>query len=181
MSPSYLHHKYGLYPDSFIISSSRSPTIKMICGGANFVPTAGVRFCLSIFFPNVNMLFLNTSSAKSIMVSIEIYFSFRLSSRFLNADPHQALCSDIVLQNPQYIKQCHQVTFVEKEAFLGIRQCPQYKILLLELVVVKDGPEIRKYFHCNNQYQIILVYMGHYEAFYEFQVAHKTFRIFHLL
>ena len=100
MSPSYLHHKYGSYPDSFIISSSRSPKNKMIHGGANFVPTAGVRFCLSIFFPNGNMLFFNTSSAKSIMVSIEIYSSFRLSSRFLNADPHQAVCSDIVLQNP---------------------------------------------------------------------------------
>ena len=39
----------------------------MLYGGANFIPIAVPRFCLSVFFPNVNMLFFNTTSAKSIM------------------------------------------------------------------------------------------------------------------
>ena len=58
----------------------------MLHGGAEFVPIAVPRFCLSVFFPNVNMLFFNTTSAKSIMVSVETYFSFRVSSHFLKAD-----------------------------------------------------------------------------------------------
>ena len=58
----------------------------MLYGGANFVPIAVPRFCLCVFFPNVNMLFFNTTSAKSIMVSVETYFSFRVSSLFLNVD-----------------------------------------------------------------------------------------------
>ena len=70
MSSMYLHGKYGLYSDSFIISPSSSSINKM----------------LSIFFPNVNMLIFNTTFAKSIMVSVETYFSFQLSSRFSNAD-----------------------------------------------------------------------------------------------
>ena len=86
MSSMYLHHKYSLYSDSFIISSSSSAINKMLYGGANFVPIAVPRFCLSVFFPNVNMLFFNTTSAKSITVSVETYFYFRVSSLFLNAD-----------------------------------------------------------------------------------------------
>ena len=35
---------------------------------------------------SLNMLVFNTTSPKSIMVSVETYFSFHLSSRFLNAD-----------------------------------------------------------------------------------------------
>ena len=35
---------------------------------------------------SLNMLVFNPTSAKSIMVSLETYFSFQLSSRFLNAD-----------------------------------------------------------------------------------------------
>ena len=58
----------------------------MLYGGAKFVPIAVPRFYLSVFFPNVNTLFFNTTSAKSIMVSVETYFSFRVSSLFLNAD-----------------------------------------------------------------------------------------------
>ena len=85
MSSLYLHQKYGLYSDSFIIYSSSSAINKMLYRGANLVPIAVPRFCLSIFFPNVNMLIFNTTSAKSIMVSVETYFSFQLSSRFLNA------------------------------------------------------------------------------------------------
>ena len=82
----YLHHKYGLYSDSFIISSSSSAINKMLYGGASLVPIAVPRFCLSVFFPNVDMLFFNTTSAKSILVSVETYFSFQLSIRFLNTD-----------------------------------------------------------------------------------------------
>ena len=86
MSSMYLLHKYGLHSDSFIITSSSSAINKMVYGGANFVPIAVPRFCLSVFFPNVNMLFFNTTSSQSIMVSVETYFSFRISSLFLNAD-----------------------------------------------------------------------------------------------
>ena len=86
MSPMYFHHKYGLYSDSFIISTSSFAINKMLYGGANFVSIAVPGFCLSIFFPNVNMLFFNTTSAQSIMVSVWIYFSLRVSSLFLNVD-----------------------------------------------------------------------------------------------
>ena len=82
----YLHHKYGLNSNSFIIYSSSSAINKMLYGGANLVPIAVPSFGLSVFFSNVNMLFFYTTSAKSIMVSVETYFSFWLSSRFLNAD-----------------------------------------------------------------------------------------------
>ena len=64
---------------------SSSAVSKMLYGGASLLPIAVPRFCLSVVFPNVNMLFFNTTSAKSIMVSIETYFSFELSSYFLNA------------------------------------------------------------------------------------------------
>ena len=82
----YLHRKYGLYSDSFIISSSSSDINKMLYRVASLVPIAVPRFCLSIIFSNVNMLIFNTASAKSIMVSVEAYFSFQLSSHFLNGD-----------------------------------------------------------------------------------------------
>ena len=50
-----------------IMAMTMTKTIinKMLYGGANFVPIAVPRFCLSVFFPNVNMLFFNTTSAKS--------------------------------------------------------------------------------------------------------------------
>ena len=86
MSSMYRHHKYGLYSDSFIISSSSFAMNKMLCRVANFVPIAVPCFYLSVFFPNANMLLFSITSAKSIMISIEIYFSFRVSSRFLNTD-----------------------------------------------------------------------------------------------
>ena len=72
----YLPHKHGLYSNSSIISSSSSTINKMLYGGASFVPIAVPRFCFSVFFPNVNMLLFNTTSAKSIMVSVDPYFSF---------------------------------------------------------------------------------------------------------
>ena len=86
MSSMYLYRKYGSNSDSFIISSSSSVINKMLYRGASLVPIAVPRFCLSIFFPNVNMLIFNTTSAKSIMVSVETYFSFQLSSRFFKAE-----------------------------------------------------------------------------------------------
>ena len=86
MSSMYLHRKYGLYSDSFIISYSSSAINKTLYVGANLVPMAVSRFCLNIFFSNVNMLIFNTTSAKSIMVSVETYFSFQLSSHFFNAE-----------------------------------------------------------------------------------------------
>ena len=86
MSSINLHHIYGLYSDSFIISSSSSTINKMLCAGANYVPIAVPHFCLSVFYQNLNILFLITTSAKSIIVSVETYFSFQVSSLFLNAD-----------------------------------------------------------------------------------------------
>ena len=78
--------RHGLYSDYFIISSFSSAIKKMPYGGANFVPIAVPCFYLSVFFPNENMLFFYTTSAKSVMVSIETYFLFRISSCFLNAE-----------------------------------------------------------------------------------------------
>ena len=46
-------HLYGLYLDSFIISSSSSATNKILYEGADLVPTAVLRFCLSVFYTNV--------------------------------------------------------------------------------------------------------------------------------
>ena len=80
VSSMYLHHKYGLYSDHFIFSYSSSAINKTLYGGTNFVPIAVPRFCLNVSFQNVNMLFFNTTSVKSIMVSDEV------SSLFLNAD-----------------------------------------------------------------------------------------------
>ena len=84
------------------------------------------------------MLFFNTTfAAKSIMVPVNTFFSFRVSSRFLNAgnsfscvifgynliqaDPPHALYLDIILQYLLYIKYCRQITLEENEVFLGIR------------------------------------------------------------
>ena len=75
-----------VYSDSLIIFPSSYAINKMLHEGANLIPIAGHRFCLSVFYPNVNNLFFNTTSAKSIMVSAETYFSSWISSRFLNAD-----------------------------------------------------------------------------------------------
>ena len=101
MSSMHLHHKYGLYSGSFIISSSTSDINKMLYGGPNLVPIAVTRFCLSVFFPNVNMIFFNTTSAKSIMVSVETDFLFWDSVVFLmQTDPPLAVCLDVILQHP---------------------------------------------------------------------------------
>ena len=35
----------------------------------------------------------------------------------MQTDPRQAVCLDIILQHPMYIKLCHQVTLVENGAF----------------------------------------------------------------
>ena len=58
----------------------------MLYGGEKFVPAAFPCFCLSVFSQNINMLFFNTTSVKSIMVSVDKYFSFRVQAVFLNAD-----------------------------------------------------------------------------------------------
>ena len=87
MSSMCLRHKYGLYLDSFIISSSSS-------GGASLVPLAVPRFCLSFFFPNVNMLFLDTTSAIFIMVTHIFLFGLRVVF-LMHADLPHAECLDI--------------------------------------------------------------------------------------
>ena len=66
-----LHQKYGLYSDHFLFFSSSSAIKKMLYGGANLVQIAVSRFCLIVFLPNVNILFFNTISTKSLMVSVE--------------------------------------------------------------------------------------------------------------
>ena len=84
MSSRYFHRKYSLYSDRLL--SLLAVLTQRKC--YTEVPIAIVvpRFCLGIFFPNINMLIFNTTSAKSITVSVETYYSFQLSSRFLNAD-----------------------------------------------------------------------------------------------
>ena len=84
MSSIYLHRKYGLYSDSFIISSSSS-AIDAI-ERCKFDTNSSHPSFLKHLLPNLNMLNFNTTSAKSIMVSVETYFSLQLSNRFLNAD-----------------------------------------------------------------------------------------------
>ena len=49
----YLHYRYCLYSDSFVIFSSISAINKMLYRGANLVPIAVPYFCLSVFFLNV--------------------------------------------------------------------------------------------------------------------------------
>ena len=49
----YLHYRYCLYSDSFVIFSSISAINKMLYRGANLVPIAVPHFCLSVFFLNV--------------------------------------------------------------------------------------------------------------------------------
>ena len=86
MSSMYRHHRYGLYFDCFMTCSSSSFINKMLYRGAKFVAIAVPHFCLSVFFLNVKMLYFNTTAAKSIMVSVETYFSFWVSSHFRQAD-----------------------------------------------------------------------------------------------
>ena len=50
------------------------------------VPIAIPGFCLSVFFENINILFYNTTSAKSMMVSVATYFSFWILTCFLKAE-----------------------------------------------------------------------------------------------
>ena len=55
----------------------------MLNGGANVVPIAVPRFCLIGFFPNVNILFFNTTSAKSIRYQLRHIFLFGFPVVFL--------------------------------------------------------------------------------------------------
>ena len=71
----YVLQKYGLYSDSFMISSSSSTINKMLYGGALFAPIKVPRF-------------FNTTSAKSIMVSVETYFSVRVFFLMQRASSH---------------------------------------------------------------------------------------------
>ena len=50
ISSMYLHYRYCLYSDSFVIFSSISAINKMLYRGANLVPIAVPHFCLSVFF-----------------------------------------------------------------------------------------------------------------------------------
>ena len=81
MSSMYNHHKYAQYLDYFIISSFSFTINKTLYGGANLVPIAALPcLCLSVFFLNVNKLFLTLLQLKS----VETYFW--LLSHFLKAD-----------------------------------------------------------------------------------------------
>ena len=82
MSTLYLHQKTSYF--HFFTYSSNSSINKMLCRFENLVPIAALPFCWCFSFLNVNTYLLNTSSAKSIMVSIETYFLVRLLSRFFN-------------------------------------------------------------------------------------------------
>ena len=95
-------HLYGLHSDSFIISSSSFATNKILYEGADLVPTAVLRFCVSAFFTNVNIIiFFNAAPGKSIMVSVETCFHFRSLNHFIYADrPSHVVCLDMILQHP---------------------------------------------------------------------------------
>ena len=102
MSSIYLHHTNGLYSDSFMTSSSSSTIKDILYRGVNIVPIGDPGICLSVSFSSVNILFFNTVSTKSKMMSAKTYFSFRLSSHFLNLDKH-SLCSMLGYDAPAYI------------------------------------------------------------------------------
>ena len=79
------------------------------------------------------------------MVSVETYFYFRLSSRFLNADrpspyrmfgynPRTSIVNKIILKG----------NFGREWTYFR-NSCPLCKILLLDLVAVNDGQRM-KYF-----------------------------------
>ena len=55
----YLHQKYVLYSDSFVISVSSSAINIMLHGRVNLVPMSVPRFCLSDFSLNVNVIFFS--------------------------------------------------------------------------------------------------------------------------
>ena len=78
ISSIYLHHRYGFQRISF-----SSSTIKRIF---QFRSDCSPSLSLQCFLPNLKILFLSTTSARSQSVSLEIYFSIRLSNRFLRAD-----------------------------------------------------------------------------------------------
>ena len=67
------------------------------------------------------MLIFNTTSAKSIMVSFETYFSFQLSSRFFNAN-RPSSCGTFAYNPTTFTvhKSCDQGTLVQSGAFLAI-------------------------------------------------------------
>ena len=115
----------------------------MLYGGENLVPIAVPRFYLSIFFPNVNMLFFNTTSAKSMMVSFETYFVFGFRVVFLDRTSSWGIFG----YNPT-TSIIHKV-MPSARAFLKnslVSFTYLYKIWPLELVIVNDGPGMRKYF-----------------------------------
>ena len=91
-------------------------------GGASLVPIAVPRFCLSVVFPNVNVLFFNTTAAKFAMVSVQIYFSFGLPSCFLNADRPSSYSTFGYNPTTSIV---HKTTlsgnFGTEQSFLGIR------------------------------------------------------------
>ena len=86
ISSIYFHHRYGLNSPFQIISSPSSAINRILKAGANFVPIAVPLFYFNVFLPNLKILFLSTTSARSQSVSLEIYFSIRLSNRFLSVD-----------------------------------------------------------------------------------------------
>ena len=58
------------------------------------------------------------------MVSVETDFFLGFQVVFLmQKNPSHAVCLDLILQHPSYIKYCLQVTLGENSVFLGIRYC----------------------------------------------------------
>ena len=134
LSTMYLHHKYVLHTDSFNNSSSSSSINKILYGGAKLLPITEHRFCLNVFFPNVNMVFFKTISAKSKIVLLELYFSFQLLSRFLNLDRPSPCHMFGYNTKPSIV---HKTVY--KDNFGGVRIYSRNKILPFDLVAVNDG------------------------------------------
>ena len=71
----YLHYRYCLYSDSFVIFSPISAINKMLYRGANFIPRAVPHFCLSVF-PECNVYkFL---SRHELLLLEHFFFCFRV-------------------------------------------------------------------------------------------------------
>ena len=135
MSSMYLHQKYVLYSDSFVISVSSSAINIMLHGRVNLVPMSVPRFCLSDFSLNVNVIF------------------FRLLSCFLNIDrPSPCDMFGYNATTPIVLKIMPSGNFGRERRSFRNSLVSLIKVLPLELVVVNDGQKMRKYFQYTNHY-----------------------------
>ena len=106
ISSIYLHNKCGLNSTFRRIFSSNFSINRLLQQRANFAWIAVPLFYVTIFLPNLKILCLSTTSARSESVLLEIYFSIRLSycSRQVQISPPCVGYFGIDQLHPQYIK-----------------------------------------------------------------------------